>query len=351
VILERLGRWRRVAGYAGFGLVVYLIALYLAFPYDRVKDLVVAMAAMNGLDLDVGEAGPGLGMGVALGDITVKTRPADGSKPTQLQVPQAYIAFSPLASLMGEEAYDISADALGGEIEAETRMSPKRGSLALSLRDLQMRAIPGIKEAINLPLSGALDGTLSIEKPNHRLAESSGELTWKCEGCAVGDGKEKLKIASNPLLAEGITFPRIRLGDFAGKVVIEKGTGKLQGVSARSPDGEIHVEGEVRLADPVGYSYLNLYVRFKWSDALLKSNDKLQLVMQLAESMGKRPDGYYGFRVTGPLSRPAPIQWAKTSPFSGALGGARSATGRPGFGRATTGDDPLDRPPPNSDRP
>ena len=51
------------------------------------------------------------------------------------------------------------------------------------------------------------------------------------------------------------------------------------------------------------------------SDALLKSNDKFQLMLQLAESMGKRSDGFYGFRMTGSFNRLGPVQWMKTSPF------------------------------------
>ena len=43
----------------------------------------------------------------------------------------------------------------------------------------------------------------------------------------------------------------------------------------------------MRLADPVGYSYLDLYVRFKLSEALLKRADKLQILLQLAESAGQ----------------------------------------------------------------
>jgi hypothetical protein len=38
-------------------------------------------------------------------------------------------------------------------------------------------------------------------------------------------------------------------------------------------------------------------------------------MMQLAESMGKRPDGFYGFRLTGSFARMGPIQWMKASPF------------------------------------
>ena len=119
----------------------------------------------------------------------------------------------------------------------------------------------------------------------------------------------------------------MRLGDFKGKVVFQKGIGKLQGVGAKSQDGSCAWKARFRLADPVGYSYLDLYVTFKMSDALLKSNDKFQLMLQLAESMGKRSDGFYGFRMTGSFNRLGPVQWMKTSPFPAVGAGMEAGPG------------------------
>jgi type II secretion system protein N len=322
---ERLKKLQRFGAIGGFGFLVFLLSVYFSFPYDRIKDLAVAMAAQRNLDVEIGSAGPTFGFGISFADVRVRTRPLDGSKPTQVQIPQANISLSPLARLLGEDAVSVSADALGGDVDLDLRQSKTDGNVQLRAKDLDMKLMPGVKEAINLPLGGALEMALDLAQPNNRLSEAGGTLTWKCAACALGDGKEKLKVAGNPMLSEGMTLPRLRLGDFAGKVVFDKGLGRLQGVQAKSPDGEIYVEGEVRLSDPVNASYLNLYVRFKLSDALLKSNDKLQVVMQLVESMGKRPDGYYGFLLTGPLGSPGPIRWSKTSPFG--AGGSRGGRG------------------------
>ena len=74
-----------------------------------------------------------------------------------------------------------------------------------------------------------------------------------------------LKVAGNPLLAEGLLLPKIRIGDFTGRIVFEKGIGRFQSVQAKSPDGEIALEGEIRLADPTQFSSVDVYVRFKLS--------------------------------------------------------------------------------------
>jgi type II secretion system protein N len=327
---DRFRAIRRIAGLAVFGAVVFMVSFMLAFPYDRVKDQIVAMAAAQNLDMEVGSTGPIFGMGVALEDITVRTRPEPGKKASLIPIERARIEVSPLAQLRGEFAYSLGLDALDGRIEADVHAEKTRGHTKIATKSIALAQMPGIKESINLPLAGRLDMALDLTTPNHRNGEASGGLNWRCEACGIGDGSSKLKIASNPLLAEGMSFPRMSLGDFSGKVAFQKGVGRLQGVHARSPDGELFIDGEVRLADPVGYSYLDLYVRFKLSEALLRRADKLQILLQLAESAGKRSDGFYGFRLTGSLARPN-MQWMQNSPFptGGAGFGSRAAAPSP----------------------
>jgi hypothetical protein len=90
--------------------------------------------------------------------------------------------------------------------------------------------------------------------PGRQAGAADGAIRWTCAACVVGDGKAKLKVAGNPMLAEGLSLPKLKLGDFTGRINFEKGVGKLQGVQAKSADGELYVEGEVRLADPLPYA-------------------------------------------------------------------------------------------------
>jgi type II secretion system protein N len=346
---ERKRQLRRIGLNAAFGLIVFLIAFYLSFPFDRVKDMAIAQLSARNLDVEIATAGPTLGLGIAFGDVTVKTRPTDGSKPTRIRIDSIRAGLSPLAALGGKQAFNVEANAWGGEIEVDWQGSKALGEVKVRAEEISMASLPGVKEAINLPLAGMLELKMDVKTPKNRSSEAGGTLSWKCAACVIGDGKEKLKIANNPMLAEGISLPRIRLGDFVGRVVIDKGLARLSGVQAKSPDAEISIEGELRLADPMQMSHLDLYVRFRPSEALLKSADKIQLILQLAESEGKRPDGFYGFRMSGTFMRLSTFQWAKTSPFP-AGGAARppgSAGGPPGRGSTASG---FGRPGSNLDR-
>ncbi|HET6281285.1 MAG TPA: hypothetical protein VFH73_09970, partial [Polyangia bacterium] len=106
-----------------------------------------------------------------------------------------------------------------------------------------------------------------------------------------------------------------RLGDLVGRVAVEKGTAKLQGVEAHSPDGELTIEGDVQLHDPLPTSNVTLFVHFKLSDAFLKGAEKLATILQMAGSSGRRPDGSYGIRVSGRLGALNPPLFAMSPQF------------------------------------
>jgi type II secretion system protein N len=263
----------------------------------------------------VGATKPILGIGVKLEDVRGATRPTDGSKPSRFVIDKARITTSPLKNLMGGLAYGIKADLLGGQVSVAVEADKDEGSGKAVLQDIALAELPGIRETIGLPIAGTIHSEVDLVLPKLQAAAANGRFEITCNGCSVGDGKAKLRVASNPLLAEGVTMPKLRVGDLEGTIVFEKGTGVIEGMHSKSPDIELDVEGSVRLSDPVDLSQLDLYVKFKLSDNLVKSNDKFQLLLQFAEMQGKRPDGFYGFRLQGSPRRLREPQWSKTSPF------------------------------------
>ena len=75
---EMLRRLRRPALFSLFGLVVFIVALYLSFPSERAKQVAIRIAATKDLDVEIGSASPAFGLGVVFRDILVKTKPATG---------------------------------------------------------------------------------------------------------------------------------------------------------------------------------------------------------------------------------------------------------------------------------
>lgn len=315
---ERLRMLRRIGIGAAFALLVFIVALYVFFPYGRAKEVAIGIASSQGLDVDIGSAGPAFGLGIKFDDITVRTRPLTG-KPTRFGIESARIMLSPFSFLSSASAMGVHADLFGGQLDYDQEVV-KKGRFALSLNasSINVAEVPGVKEAINLPLGGTLQLTLELASATGRYAESNGVITFKCEGCVVGDGKTPLRIEGNPFLGGGLTLPKVRLGNLVGHVAVEKGTAKLQGVEARSPDGEMTIEGEIQLRDPLPMSTVTLFVHFKLSDAFIKSADKLATILQMAGSSGRRPDGSYGIRVSGRFGALNPPQFSMTPAFGSA---------------------------------
>jgi type II secretion system protein N len=312
---ERLRRLGKLGAVIGFGLLVFLVVFYVTLPYGRFRDYLAAKVSGYGYEMEAREVGPSLGVGMTMRDVSLVSRRPGVGKPTRIVVEKAKVTVSLLSYLLGRKSYGISADVFGGEIKTSLKIGKSDTLVKSSASEIDLAQIPWVKSLINLPTSGKLAVKLDFAIPKQRLSESQGSLQWECKACALGDGKAKLIVASNPLLAEGLGLPRIRLGDFTGKVAIDKGVGRLQNVQFKSQDLEATIEGEIHLAQPVASSRVDLYVRFKLSDSLLRSSEKLRTIMDLTTQMGKRPDGFVGFRMTGSFQHMGSAHWLKTSPF------------------------------------
>ncbi|HET6148053.1 MAG TPA: type II secretion system protein GspN [Polyangia bacterium] len=339
----------------GFGLLVFSVALYFCFPYDRAKDLAIAWAAAQGFDVTIGSAGPGLGFAVNFKDIHVRTRQTGAGKPVRFTLDSAVVRVSPFAMLVSKKtAMGVDAAAFGGKIDVDID-SQKKGPFRYTIRSrsVDLAEIPGVRESINLPLTGKLEVTMDLASATGHYNDADGALSFKCSGCVLGDGKTPLKIEGNPLLAGGLTLPKVRLGDLVGRVAVVKGNAKLEGVEAKSPDGDLALEGDIQLHDPLALSTMTLYLRFRLSDTLLKSADKLQMMLQMAGSAGKRPDGFYGVRLTGRFGSMNPPVFSTVSPSGnagtvpGIRAGLRGTSASGSFGRPSIASPvPQPTPPP-----
>jgi len=336
---ETLRRLRRPALFSLFGLVIFVVALYFSFPSERVKEMAIRAAAARDLDVEIGSASPAFGLGVVFHDVLVRTRPTTG-KPSHFTIQTARLSISPWSVFSSAKTFNVALDAFGGHVDITQTGSPgKKGAFELSVRarNVNLGELPGVRDALNLPLAGTAKLDLRIASPSGKMAEAAGEITLSCDGVVIGDGKTPLKVAGNPFLAGGLTLPKLRLDDFGGHVAINKGLAKLQEIGGKSRDGEVALEGEVTLRDPLPNSTVNAYLRFKLSDAFLRQASTVQTILQMAGAQGKRPDGFYGMRISGQLGRLNPPVLSPTSPIM------TSPSPRPGTRASTM---PVPRPSP-----
>ena len=334
-------RYLRIARWVGYPLA-YLLALitfaYLTFPFERLKDRVVAefnaaQADASGMRLEIDDVSWYFLTGVeAQGVRLISPPPATDSegkpdRPQVFEIDDVSVHYSLWAHLTGGLRISFAMEAGGGELSGY--VSDEDGSRIVSLQFDQMgiSGIPFVAGAVGLPLSGALSGTVELVLPEAKLSKGNGSAQLAIVGLAVGDGKAKIR--------DTIALPRLDAGQLELALTVKDGHVKVEKLTASGPDLELASDGRIRLRDPLGTSRADLSLSFKFSDRYKTQNDmtkglfgdpgsniKGAFDLDPKNQQALRPDGFYAWRVTGPLAKLA-LQPARAAP-----GAAKSATSR-----------------------
>ncbi len=277
---KKLVKW---VGYPFVAVVAFLMALHYTFPYRRLEDKVRSLLGKY-YEVSRIDIGPGLFPGdLVVRDLKLKTRPErEGEKAITLAVDELVLDIGVLAAL-GKEL-DVEFDATVGDGEVEGAIVRKKNGDArveLDSDGFPLMAIPGVKAVTGgAAVEGRMAAHLDFELPEGKWKQAEGVLELSCSSCALPK-ETKLRPMpgtrqSNAFSSAGFTLPaKVRFGEFGGKVVIDKGIGKFEDFSGKSPDGEIVLEGEIRFEDPVGRSQVTAYLMFKFSDELRRRDDGL----------------------------------------------------------------------------
>ncbi|MFH1131523.1 MAG: type II secretion system protein GspN [Pseudomonadota bacterium] len=344
--MKKIIKW---AGYPLFSVFTFLFFVYSAFPYEKLKPLLEQkIGEFTEFDVSIEEFGPNPLIGITAEQIVLRSRAKRSapvletdlgkdrdsvnkkSKRLQIVINELDVNFGLFSLLAGNLAVDFSLSGLGGTIEGDFSTGAKKSwELSVRAKDLTIEKIPQLEEVLSIPVRGMLSLEVDLEVPEGHWSKAEGTIKIDLSKSSVGDGNAKLKLASmanDPFMAQGVTVPKIRLGTVGGLLKIQKGELTLSDVSAKSQDVEMDLEGGIELRDPVPYSSIQAYLRFKFSEDLLKREPKFEV---LTENMqrGKRSDGFYGVKFAGMLKSPVPML-SKFAPITGKRRSSRSSLGR-----------------------
>lgn len=332
-------------GYPCFAVFIFFFFLYMTFPCEKLKNWIEHYISATGeMEVRIGELSMRPLLGLAAEQVTIKLKskqpeneigashPSGGgahsvkAKPSRIFLDKVVVKSGLFALLGGGVDVSFSLVGFGGEVHGSYEMNKKTGwALKTVVEKLNLEKVPYVIDSVGLPINGSFSANIDLSVPQDRWANAAGTVEIDCEECSIGDGKAKLKIPGNPLLAMGITLPRVQLGRLGGRVKIEKGIATLENVSAQSPDVEIGMEGNFNLQNPLKYSIAQAYIRFKISSELKKRDPKFEL-LENGLSKAKRADGFYGMLLQGPLKA------IKAIPSSAGPGRELPGVGRPRFG-------------------
>ncbi|HEY6877189.1 MAG TPA: type II secretion system protein GspN, partial [Polyangiales bacterium] len=135
--------------------------------------------------------------------------------------------------------------------------------------------------------------------------KTQGAVKLGIDKLVIGDGKAKLKLGS----MGGLTIDPIDAGAVTMDLDVKDGVGMVRKLAAAGSDLKLIGSGDVRFAQPVARSRLNIVLKLSLTDAYKNKSGRTKAMFALLESGGasqlssaKTADGGFQFRLSGPLN-------------------------------------------------
>lgn len=346
--------------YSTFFVTTFLLFVYWTFPYDRLRDKIVAEFDKSQKNptgarqaLSIGRLEPSWFTGVVLKDVQLTSYPADPTKPTSVLSAdeiKARVSFWSLFSAAKDITF--SAKALGGTIEGSITHTPsappKEGEVRpgkdkgprfdrafkMEIDGITLNTLAPLKDAVGTEVGGTLKGSIEVVYGETRIDKANGTVNLEIENFWVSDGKKPFKVPALKLVfgSEDITLPQMVIGNVPIQVAVKNGVARVEKMEAKGKDVDMQLDGQITLRENVAESDLMLGLRFKFNETYRKKGDSTAGLLLLLDSepklrASKRPDGFYALRVIGVLGGSPQIL-----PAGGGGAAAPGMAMPPGFG-------------------
>jgi type II secretion system protein N len=303
-------RW---GGYSAFWFVCFMLFAYWSFPYDRVKDYLIQEVERpmgpgerrvpSGVQLTIDELSPSFVTGVDLEGVTYTQLPEGPDEdPTEIVIEEASARISLLSLLTGGLGLSYDLTIGGGTVEGDFEQDDTSQHVVAELVDVDLANLGFVRNMVGLPITGKLDGTIDVTV-SEEAAETSGNVALTIEELSIGDGEAKFPIGG---MSEGLTIEQIDAGTLTLEVKVEEGVAEIEEFSSNGPDLELSASGNMRLAQPLARSRLELLLRVHFTDAYQSKSEhtsRLFTALELAPQVrpARTTDGALQYRLSGML--------------------------------------------------
>jgi type II secretion system protein N len=326
-LLKFLNKYGRAIGYPVFYVVSLLVCASFTFPYDKLRERVVATfnaqqrATGGQQELQIDEMSGYWLSGVRVKGVRLLTAPKEaGQPPERIEIDEATVRYAILPMLIGHSDIGFDVYAFGGEASGSYEVHGKDKSIDVNLDSIDLGKVDALVALLGVPLQGKLAGAIHLSMPEGKASKGSGTVSLEATEVSVGDGKAKIK----GMLA----LPRVDVGTLTIGADAKDGILKITKLVAGGRDLELQGDGRVNMRELATDSICDAQVRFKINDAYRNKSELAKsifgapgstapptiemLVPQVKQA--KRPDGFYGFFLRGTLGRLEPM------PAGGATG-------------------------------
>jgi type II secretion system protein N len=319
-VKDRLLKYLKYAGPVGYPLF-YVMCLTLfasiTFPYRRLKERVVAsfnaaqLANSSAEELEIEDMSGYWLSGLRMKGVTLIAAASEpGKPPTRIQIDEATVRYSLLPMLVGNTDMNFDAYAFGGEASGSFDLSGKDRTVNVTLDSIDVGKVQPLVSMLGVPLAGTLGGSVHLTMPDGKASKGTGSVSLEIKDASVGDGKAKIKGA--------LALPKVDVGLLTFAAEAKDGVLKISKLVAGGKDLEVQGDGRITMREMATDSLLDLQVRFRINDAYRSKSEVTKslfgapgssapALFELADpkiKQAKRPDGFYGWSLRGPLGRP-----------------------------------------------
>ncbi len=320
---QRLVSILKFLAYPALYMTCLILFFYLTFPWNRLKDRVVAEIALRAQKpkssiqrVEIDDLDSYWFTGVEATGVRIYLPPSDDAasdkdKPTEsvVKVDELNARLQILPLFIGRLRVKFWARAFNGEIKGMVPVGGASGPVEVQLEAVDLAYVDIIKDTLGIPIKGIATGKLELTAESGKFSKASGMLDLAINGVTVGDGKSKIK--------NQIALPEAKLGDLIITAEAKDGALKVTKFEANGADIELAGDGKVSVREPAGSSVADLYVRFKFTDAYRNKSDLTKMLLgapgssapslfELADpriKKSKRSDGFFGWHIHGPLGK------------------------------------------------
>lgn len=321
---QRLARILKFLAFPALYVTCLILFFYLTFPWNRLKDRVIAEIALRGQKpksaiqrVEIDDLDSYWLTGVEATGVRIYFPPSDdagGDKdkpPTEsmIKVDELNARLQILPLFIGRLRVKFWARAFNGEVKGVVPVKASNGSVEVEFDSLDLAYVDLIKDTLGIPIKGIATGKLELAAEAGKFSKANGMLDVSITGVTVGDGKSKIK--------NQIALPEAKLGDLVITAEAKDGALKVTKFEANGTDIELAGDGKVNVREPANASIADLYVRFKFTDAYRNKSDLTKTLLgapgssvpslfELADpriKRSKRSDGFFGWHIHGALNR------------------------------------------------
>jgi len=320
-VKQRLVRILKILAYPALYMACLMFFFYLTFPWNRLKDRLVAEIALRAQKpkssiqrVEIDDLDSYWFTGVEASGVRIYLPPPDdasGDKPVEsvLKVDELNARLQILPLFIGRLRVKFWARAFNGDIKGTVPIGASSGPVEVQLDAVDLSYVDVIKDTLGIPIKGVATGKLELAAESGKFSKANGLLDLAVNGVTVGDGKSKIK--------NQIALPEAKLGDLVITAEAKDGALKVTKFEANGADIELAGDGKINVREPANSSVADLYVRFKFTDAYRNKSDLTKTLLgapgssapslfELADpriKRSKRTDGFYGWHIHGPLGK------------------------------------------------